>query len=156
IIRHGRGKYPNRRVLKCFKYRAVHLASGTDIDALDSDWSIERSRTADEKDASTAEGSRFRNSVAHLARRAIGDIADGIEVFASGAGGDEDGLSFEVALEVQDFADRRDDLFLPGETAGAGHAAGEIAFVGIDDVDAPRAKHLDVFLSRGVIPHVDV
>ena len=59
-------------------------------------------------------------------------------------------------LKVQHFAHRGDDLFLAGEAAGAGHAAGEVAFVGIDDVHSARAQHLDIFLRRRVIPHVDV
>ena len=57
---------------------------------------------------------------------------------------------------MQNFANGGDNLFLAGKAACASHPAGEIAFVGIDDVHAARAQHLDIFLRRRVIPHVHV
>ena len=58
--------------------------------------------------------------------------------------------------EAEDFANFFDDGFGGGQAAGARHAAGEIAFVGIDDVDAARAQRREIFLRRGMLPHVDV
>ena len=82
----------------------------------------------------------FGESVAHFAGRAIGEEADRIEVFARGAGGDEHRLSGEIVAQAEDFANFLRDGFGGGEAAGARHAAGEVAFVGIDDVDAARAQ----------------
>ena len=39
---------------------------------------------------------------------------------------------------------------------GARHAAGEIAFVRVDHVNAARAKLLQILLRRRMLPHVDV
>src|SRR5215470_1663710 len=49
-----------------------------------------------------------------------------------------------------------DDSFLSSEAASTGHAAGEIAFVGINNAGAARAKCGDIVLRSGMIPHVDV
>src|SRR5262249_1702117 len=54
------------------------------------------------------------------------------------------------------FAYRGDDGFLPGQTTSAGHAAGEIAFVRMDDVNTASAQQVQVLLRTWVIPHIDV
>ena len=57
---------------------------------------------------------------------------------------------------MQRLAHGGDDLLLARETTGTGHSASEIAFVGIDDLHAACAQYLDIFLRRGVVPHVYV
>src|SRR5690349_16455854 len=57
---------------------------------------------------------------------------------------------------MQRFMDRSNDGFLASEAAGAGHSTGEVALIGIDNFYATNAKHLDIFLSGSMIPHVDV
>ena len=80
----------------------------------------------------------------------------GIEFFLRGARGQQYGLPFEVAAYSQHFANRGDDGVLSGEASRAGHAASQIAFIGIDDVNAATAQTLQIFLSGRMIPHVDV
>ena len=53
-------------------------------------------------------------------------------------------------------AHRLRDRLDAGQAPGAGHAAGQIAFLRRNHVDAARAQHLDIFLRRRVLPHVDV
>ncbi len=57
---------------------------------------------------------------------------------------------------MQNFADGGNDRVLSGEASRSGHAASQIAFVGIDNVNAAAAQALEIFLCRGMIPHVDV
>ena len=105
---------------------------------------------------SAAAGRCFRERIAHLAGGAIREKAHGIEIFTGGAGGDDDGLAFEIAAKSQHLADLFDDGIGGGEAARARHSAGEIAFVGVHDVDAARAKLLQILLRGGMLPHVDV
>ena len=53
-------------------------------------------------------------------------------------------------------ASRRRDALGLGEAAGAGVAAGEAAFLGVDHVHAAGAQHGEVLLDGGVLPHLGV
>ena len=44
----------------------------------------------------------------------------------------------------------------PARRPFPGHAAGQITLVGRNDAHAARAQRLDIFLRRGMVPHVDV
>jgi len=58
-------------------------------------------------------------------------------------GPEEDaGLAGKVATNSQDFPDRGDDGFLPGQAPGSGHAAGQIAFVRLHHMHAAAAEKI--------------
>ncbi len=107
-------------------------------------------------DAGAAGGGGFGQRVAHLAAGAIGDVADRVERFLGGAGGDQHGLAFEIAALVGGAFDGGGDGFGIGQASGAGHAAGQIAAVGFDDDVAALDEGFQVGLGGGVLPHVDV
>ncbi len=111
---------------------------------------------ADENYARAATMRGFGERVAHFAGGAIGEEADRVEVFAGGTGGDENRLSGEIVTQAEDFANFFYDGFGGGQAAGAGHAAGQVAFVGIDDVNAAGAQGCEILLRRGMLPHVYV
>ena len=62
----------------------------------------------------------------------------------------------EIVAQTEHVANFLGDGFGGGEASCARHAAGEIAFVGIDDMNAARAQRREIFLRGGVLPHVDV
>ncbi len=136
----------------------VHLCGGDDRDEGAAGGGRERSGRGDEDDLRAALAGGFGEGVAHLAGGAVAEEADGVECLARAAGGDEDGLGGEV-LDVAGRGcgeDGFDDGVEICEAAGAGHAAGEIAGVGIYEVHTAAAQEGDVGLGGRVIPHVDV
>ena len=58
--------------------------------------------------------------------------------------------------EAEDLANFFDDGFGGGQAAGAGHAAGQVAFIGIYYVDSTGAQSGEIFLRRRVLPHIYV
>ena len=135
---------------------AAHFFGGTNADALDACGRFQIYRAADERDFRAAARRGFADGVTHFAGGTIRQIAHGIEVFASGPGGNQNCLVLQIFLRVENFAHGGEDLLLAGEPARASHPAGKIAFIGIDDFDAACAEHFDIFLRRGVVPHVDI
>ena len=57
---------------------------------------------------------------------------------------------------VQDAEHGFDDGGRVGEAAAAGHAAGEIAAVGSNDLDVARGEDFEIGLGGRMLPHVDV
>ena len=53
-------------------------------------------------------------------------------------------------------ANRRQDRFGFGQTAGTVFTAGHVAFIGLHDGDAVGAELRDIALRRGVQPHADI
>src|SRR5271166_2075065 len=98
----------------------------------------------------------FRQGVAHFAGGAIGEEADGIDVLDGRAGSDENRLSGEIITEAEDFANFFDNGFGGSQAARAGHAAGQVAFIGINYVYAAGAQGCQILLRGGMLPHVDV
>src|SRR5580692_4838212 len=98
----------------------------------------------------------FGQGVTHFAGGAIGEETDWINVFAGWTSGDENGLSGEIVAQAEHVANYLDDGFGGGEAAGAGHAAGEVAFIGIDDVNGAGPQSCEILLRRGMLPHVYV
>src|SRR4029077_5419432 len=111
---------------KAFNDGAMHVVSRTHIDALIASGCVERGWSSDEKNLGAALGSGFGYRIAHFAGRAIGDVADRVEVFAGRTSGDEHGIALQIALRLQHFVHGGDDSFLSGETSGASHSASEI------------------------------
>src|ERR1043166_5481580 len=111
---------------------------------------------ADERDFGAALCGSFGHGVAHAFRRTGGEKAHRVDGFLSGTGGEQNVLPFEIATKAEHFAYRGHDGVLSGEAAGAGHATGEITFIGADDVNAAAAQTFQIFLRGGMIPHVDV
>ena len=112
--------------------------------------------SADQNHFRSAAHGGFGDGVAHFAGRAIGEESHGIERFARGAGGDENRFAGEVAAQAENFKNFLRDGFCGGEASRADHAAGQIAFVGIDYVDAARAQRGQIGLRGGMLPHVHV
>ena len=83
----------------------------------------------------------FGERVTHLAGRAIGEIANRIDIFASGPGGDQNCFCGEIAGNSENAEHGVRDCIDSRETARADHAAGEIAFIGRDDVNSARAQN---------------
>ena len=99
---------------------------------------------------------RFGERVAHFSRRAIREESHRVDVFASRPGGDENRLAREIVAQAEHVANFLRDRFRGSEAARAGHAAGEIAFVGINHMNAASTERREIFLRRGVLPHVHI
>ena len=116
----------------------------------------ERCRSADQQHACTAAQGSFGQGVAHATAGAIGEIAHGIDLFASGAGGDQHGFARKILRCAESFQHGGDDGFILCQASRAGHAAGQISRAGFDDLHAALAQNLQIRLRRRMIPHVDV
>ena len=88
---------------------------------------------------------------------AVAEEADRVERLARPARRDEDALARERARRPpEELAAARDDRLRLGHPARADLALGELAALGADELDAPRAQRLDVRLRRRVLPHAHV
>ena len=77
---------------------------------------------------------------AHAARRAVADVAHGVDRLARAAGGDETCLSSSERDWREHRLGARDDLLRLGHAADADLALGELAARGPDDLDAAREQ----------------
>ena len=85
-----------------------------------------------------AEGG-FGEGVAHASAGTVGEIADRVDLFARGTGGDENRFAGKILRRAERFEDGGDDGVIFGEASGTGHAAGEVSVAGFDD--AARRAH---------------
>ncbi len=98
----------------------------------------------------------FGEGVSHASAGAVGEVADGIDFFAGGAGGDENRFAGKVLRRAEGFESGGNDGSVFGEASGAGHAAGEISAAGFDDLDSALAQSFQILLRGGMVPHVYV
>src|SRR5690348_7241073 len=124
-----------------FENSAAHFFSGANRDPVGAVRRMQFRGAADEDYVGAPARGSFGEGVAHFAGRAVGQETHGIEILARWTCGDENGLTHEVLAKTEHIANFLRDRFGGGEAAGASHAAGEIAFVGINDVDAARAEN---------------
>ena len=111
VVGHGRGHDDDRRRAQVRHHGAVHLLGAAHGDSLDVRRRFERRGAAHQHHASAAARGGVGQRVAHLARRAIGQIANRVEVFARGAGGDQHGLAREVVANAKHCLNRAGDGF---------------------------------------------
>src|SRR5579859_4221909 len=156
IVGDGRSENRGGGSRKIFDDGTAHFFGGSNDDTLDAWRRLQIYGTANENYFRATTGCGFRDGVAHFPGRAIRQIAHGVKVFAGRPGSDQNGLTLQILLGVERLANRRDDFLLSGEAAGAGHSTCKIAFIRVDDFHAARPQLFDVFLGRGVVPHVDV
>ena len=79
----------------------MHLFGGAHAKSFDASRRVERSGAADQNHAGAAARGGIGQRVAHAAGGAIGQIANRVEIFASGPGGDEHGLAREIVADAQ-------------------------------------------------------
>ena len=94
--------------------------------------------------------------VAHAARRAIGDVAHGIDRLTRRPRGDQHALAGQVTRGGERAQQRLDQGVDLGQPAPGVQAGGERAGVGIDHRHAARAQRGDVGRHRGMLPHAAV
>ena len=139
-----------------FEHGAVHLlgaAHGNEFHALRR---IEPHRAADQNHARAAPRRRLRQRIAHFPGGTIGEIPHRVQVLARRPRGHDHGFILQIVLDAQPRAHGLRDGIDAGQPSRAGHAAGQVAFLGRNDVHAARAQRFDIFLRRRVLPHIDV
>src|SRR5207248_10722834 len=94
--------------------------------------------------------------VAHLARRAVGDVAHGIDRLARGTGGDNDRVAREVLRRREHGGEGGDDRFRLRQPTTTGEPGGQRAAVGLHHGHAARAQRGDVRGHRRMLPHAAV
>src|SRR5580692_9215375 len=104
---------------------------------------------------SAAEGG-VSECVSHASTGTVGEIADGIDLLASGTGGDQHGFALQVLRRAESFQHCGDDGFVFRQASGAGHATGKISGSRFHDLDAALTKNLEIRPRRGMIPHIYV
>ena len=156
VIRDGGGHNRDVRFARAFEHGAMHLLGGANRNPIHAVRNFQIRRPADQNHVRAATLRSLRQRVTHFARGAIGEKAHRVKVLASGPGGDQYRLAREIVAQSEHFANFLDDGLRGGQAARAGHAASQVAFIGIDDVHAARAQRREIFLRRGVLPHVDV
>ena len=137
-------------------HRGHHFGGGLDVNHVDAFRLGESHGAGNDRDRSPAGPRRLGDRVPHLARRAIGDVADGIDLLKSRTGADENPEAGQVLVRVENLEHGLDDLGRLGEPAFAHPAAGEIAARRLDDMEAARAQGVEVLPHRSVVPHVHV
>src|SRR3984957_16377733 len=113
-------------------------------------------RTTYQDDASASTICPLRPVVTHFSGRAIGEEAHRINILTSGASRNENRLASEIVTQPQHLANFLCDGLGGSETSRTDHSARQVAFVGIDDMNAAFAQNREVALRGGVVPHVDV
>src|SRR6201997_1982961 len=156
VVGDGRGENGSGGLRKVIFDGTQHFRSGAHIYACYTRGSFKRGRPADHNYLRAALRSGLGNRVPHSSRGAIGQESYWVEIFLGGAGGQKNCLPFEVTAYLQNFAHRGNNRLLTGQASRAGHAAGEIAFVRIYNLNAANAQTVQIFLSSRMIPHVDV
>ncbi len=107
----------------------------------------------DECDVCAGHFGGFGAGEAHFSGRRVGDISDRVDMFARGAGRDEDVFVREDFIERDVLQGAFDDGFRFGHAPFSGIAASEIAGIGIDEVHASCFEKFDVVLCRGIFVH---
>src|SRR5947207_9050198 len=102
--------------------------------------------SAHELDLRAAPRRCFRDRIAHLPGRAVGDVASWIKVFASRAGRYQNLLSVQIPLRFQRLAYGGDNILLAGQPSRAGRATREVALGGVNALYAASARPLYIFL----------
>jgi hypothetical protein len=97
IIRDRRGLDDDRRALEVVEHRLAHLLGGLHGHEDGAGWRRERRGPCDQDHFGAAAQGCRREPVAHLARRAVRDVAHRIERLARRAGGDQEPLAREIA-----------------------------------------------------------
>ena len=156
VVRDGCRKDGNRSLGKTIPDSPTHLLRGADVYTFRSRGGFQHHGSADQNHSCAALRRSVGNRVTHLAGRAIGDVANRIEVFASRTGGNENGFPFQVPLHSSDFVHHAKNVFQAGKAARPGHATGKVALIRLHDFHAARKQRSHIFLSGGVIPHVHI
>ena len=113
-------------------------------------------RAGDEHDFGAAARGLLRDGVAHAARRAVAEVAHGVERLDRPAGGHEDLATGECLPLGEERHERLHDGGGLRQAALALYAAGEHAARGLDDVPAPCGEVAQVALRHGGFVHVRV
>ena len=134
-----------RHVAGAFHVHDLHVHRGCQIRAAGHQGDVR---------AQIAGGSRQR--VTHLAAGVVRDEAHRIQGFARGSRGDDDLFPGEPAIAFHQAADRVADHGRLGHAAFAGIAAGQVAGIAVEDMDAAAPQRFDIFLRGRVLQHVGV
>jgi hypothetical protein len=101
VISHGGGHNHDGHVCGTFEDRSVHLRRCANRNHLHARRRRKRRGTADQDDAGAPASRGFGQRVTHLARGAICDVSDRVDVLAGGAGRNQDCFSFKVMTDAQ-------------------------------------------------------
>src|SRR5215472_6916397 len=156
VVRDGCRKDRNRSLGKTSPDSPTHFFGRTHVYTFHACGSFQNDGSADQNHFCAALRGGVGNRVAHLAGRAIGDVTNRVEVFASRTGGNEDCFPFQVPLRFSDFVNRGENVFQAGEAARPSHATGKVALIRFDDFHVARPQRSHIFLCGGVIPHVHI
>src|SRR5205823_2823771 len=156
VIRHRRGKNDHRRFGGSIQDRPTHFLRGAHVRAFDTRRSFQVHRAADQNHLRAALRSSLGNGITHFPGRAVGEEANGIEVFASRACGNQNRFAIQIPVRFCDFVYSRKNFFQAREPARPGHAARQIALIGLRYFYAACPQRRDIFLGGRVIPHVHI
>src|SRR6516164_610376 len=121
-----------------------HLFSGANPFDDHSAGSFEGSGSGHQKDACASPPTSLGESVAHLARGAIADIAHGVQRLLSSSGGDQHSFTLEIFPNAKGLEDNSGNRLNRRQASGTRHPAGEITLIWIDHLRAARTQRLQV------------
>src|SRR5438067_1619992 len=156
VIRHRRGKNDHRRFGGSIQDRPTHFLRGAHVRAFDTRRSFQVHRAADQNHLRAALRSSLGNGISHFPGSAVREEANWIEVFASRACGNQNRFAIQIPVRFCDFVYSRKNFFQAREPARPGHAARQIALIGLRYFYAACPQRRDIFLGGRVIPHVHI
>ena len=166
LLRFGRGPEighrgaldHHRRGFQIGEHRIAHFGRGAHVNHFRARRRIQTHRPADQNHVRAAIDGGLRQRVSHLAAGSIGEIADRVERFLRGSGGDQNRLAFEIAQRRAASARSTASTILSISASRPGpiRAAGEKALVGIDDGVPAPPQRFDIGAHGFVLPHVVV
>ena len=98
-------------------------------------------------------GQRRGDGIALLARGAVGDVAHRIDRFIGRPGGEDRLQTGKPPVGMDERRDRIQDFVRLRHATRSEFAAGHLAFIRADDMDAVGLERRDVAPRRGVVPH---
>jgi hypothetical protein len=96
------------------------------------------------------------DGMAHLARRAIGEVADGVDGLARRARGDEDAFAGQIASRREQALERLDDGIDLRQPSPPGQPGSQLARVGLQHRHAALPQHPHIGHDGRMLPHAAV
>ncbi len=136
--------------------RRQHLLGRAHVDDFNPGRFAQRSRCGDQDHVRTPIAGRLGDGVAHLARRVVADVADGVDRLQCPASCYEHAFAGQVATGAEGGADDIHDGFRGGQAAEPDQATGQVTLFRLHDPDAAGAQHSNVGRGRGMRIHARV
>ena len=137
------------------RHRVVHIPRGNNIHARDTVRRIERGRSGNERCVSAAHGCAGRDRVTHFAGGVVGQEPNRVHGLLCRAGGNKNVPACQILLGQRLF-NAPEERGRVRQLAASAVAAGEVACVRLDDVEAALSQRSEVLLRHWIVIHTGV